>query len=128
MWNQIWPKLATIRCVGHFAVWTFCFLFCSIQLLLSACRLHKYSHSNYYNKVKRFSRTILQLFSRILDNGYHFDRSNLLWKHDLDHGTKRWERKTRITIDVYKDFINKWNEPVPNFCIFYFKLKSREYK
>ena len=39
------------------------------------------------------NRTIFKLFSRILDYGDHFDRSNLLWQHDLDHGTKRRERK-----------------------------------
>ena len=52
-----------------------------------------------------------ELFSRILDYGDHFNGSNLLWKHNLDLGTKRWERKIRIIMSVYKDFINKCNSP-----------------
>ena len=34
----------------------------------------------------------IKIFSRILDNGSHSDRSNFLRKYDLDHGTKQWKR------------------------------------
>ena len=46
-------------------------------------------------------------FFRILDNGDNFNRSNVLWKYNLDFGTKQWKTKTRIMMHVYKDFINK---------------------
>ena len=39
-----------------------------------------------------FQLICIKIFSRILDNGSHSDRSNVLWKYDLDLGTKQCQR------------------------------------
>ena len=51
----------------------------------------------------RFRTKVLKRFLRILDDGYYFDGSNFLWKHNLDHGKKCCKRKARIMIHVYKE-------------------------
>ena len=111
MSNRIWLKMVTICYAEHFAVWISCYLFYSIQSPLSGCKLHKYSPPSYCSKVTiHFSQIAMHFkifFFRILDNDDNFNRSNVLWKYNLDLGTKQWKRKTRIMMHVYKDFINK---------------------